>query len=85
MADIKVGTVTHFFGNINVAVIKVEDSFEVGDNIKIVGRGQEFEQTVDSMEVDHEKVDHAEAGSEVAIKIKEGEKAKEGDEVFKVQ
>lgn len=85
MADLKVGTVTHFFGNINVGVIEVEDTFEVGDTIKIVGRGEEFEQEVESMEVDHEQVDRAEPGSEVAIKVKEGEQVKEGDEVFKVQ
>lgn len=85
MADLKVGTVTHFFGNINVGVIDVEEAFEVGDTVKIIGRGQEFEQEVSSMEVDHEQVERAEPGSEVAIKIKEGEKVKEGDEVFKVQ
>lgn len=85
MADIKVGTVTHFFGNINVAVVEVEEPFEKGDNIKLVGRGQEFEQEITSMEIDHEKVQRAEPGSEVAIKIKEGKKVKEGDEVFKVQ
>ncbi len=84
MADLKVGTITHFFGNINVGVLEVEEPFEVGDTIKIVGRGQEFEQEVTSMEIDHESIDRAETGQEVAIKILEGEQVKEGDEVFKV-
>ncbi len=86
MADLRVGTITHFFDKINVGVLDVEDELlEVGDTIKIVGRGQEFEQEVTSMQVEHDAIQKAEPGMSVGLKIKEGEKTKEGDEVFKVQ
>lgn len=86
MADLKVGTISHFFDKINVAVLDVEDEpLEVGDTIKITGRGQEFEQEVTSMQVEHNAIQKAEPGASIGIKIKEGERTKEGDEVFKVQ
>lgn len=86
MADLKVGTISHFFDKINVAVLDVEDEpLEVGDTIKITGRGQEFEQEVISMQVEHNAIQKAEPGTSIGIKIKEGERTKEGDEVFKVQ
>lgn len=86
MADLKVGTISHYFGKINVGVLEVEDeTVKVGDIIKIVGRGQEFEQEVTSMQVEHESVEEATSGMSVGLKIKEGEQVKAGDEVFKVE
>ncbi len=86
MADLKVGTISHFFGKINVAVLDIEDeSLEVGDTIKITGRGEEFEQEVTSMQVEHDAIEKAEPGMSVGLKIKDGEQVKEGDEVFTVQ
>ncbi|MFB6212685.1 MAG: hypothetical protein ABEI53_02625 [Candidatus Magasanikbacteria bacterium] len=76
----KIGEVTHFFGDINVAVVDLEDSLEIGDEVSFERNGEElFSQRVDSMEVDHEKVESADSGDEVAIKVKK--KAKEGTEV----
>jgi translation elongation factor EF-1alpha len=86
MAELKVGTITHFFSKINVGVLDIEDeALEVGDTIKIVGRGEEFEQEVTSIQVEHDAIERAEPGMSVGLKIKEGEQVKEGDEVFKVQ
>ncbi len=86
MADLKVGTITHFFGKINVGVLDVEDEpLKVGDTIKIVGRGQEFEQEVTSMQVEHDAIEEATPGMSVGLKIKEGEQVKEDDEVFLVK
>lgn len=86
MAELKVGTVTHFFNKINVAVVDVEEEpLEIGDTIKVVGRGQEFEQEVTSMQVEHNAIEKAEPGTSIGLKIKEGETAKEDDEVFKVE
>ena len=81
MADVRVGKITHYFGNIGVAVIEIEDeSLTVGDTIKIVG-SNEFEQTIESMQVNHENIETAEKGSEVGMKM--AEKVKKGDEVYK--
>ncbi len=78
-----VGEVTHFFGNIGVAVIKLSAPLKVGDEIRIVG-GEEtdFNQTVDSMEVEHKKIKSAKKGDEVGMKAKE--KVREGYKVYKI-
>lgn len=77
-----IGQVIHYFSNIGVAVIKLSDSLVKGDTIRIVG-GEEtdFEQSVESMEIEHEKIDKAKKGDEVGLKIKE--KVREGYKVYK--
>ena len=82
MSETKVGTVTHWYGDINVAGIDLEGDLEVGDTIHIVGNTSDFTQTVESMQVDHEDVDKAGAGDSIGIKVTEH--ARENDEVFKV-
>jgi len=82
MADIKVGKITHYFDKISVAVVEIENTLSVGDNIKIVGHEEEFTQPVDSMQVEHESVQTAKKGDVVGMKTIQP--VKEGDEVFKV-
>ena len=77
-----IGKITHYFSNIGVAVIKLSDVLEVGDKIRITGGETDFEQTVDSMEVEHKKIEKAKAGDEVGLKV--SEKVREGYKVYKV-
>jgi len=65
----EVGRVSHFFGRINVAIIEVKDTISVGDQIVIKGPTTNIEQTVDSMEIEHEKVKQAEAGQSIGMKV----------------
>ncbi len=57
-----IGKISHYFGNISVAVIDLSDTLKVGDIVRVVGGETDFTQTVSSMEVDHKKVDSAEKG-----------------------
>jgi len=77
-----IGEVTHYFSNINVAVIKLSASLAEGDKIRITG-GEEtdFEQTVKSMEADHKKIKKAKKGAEVGLKV--DDKVREGYKVYK--
>jgi len=78
-----IGKVTHYFSNIEVAVIELLSSLSAGDNIRIVGgETTDFEQTVDSMEVEHKKVKKAKKGEAIGLKVKE--KVREGYKVYKV-
>jgi len=77
-----IGKISHYFGKIGVAVIELSDALSVGDTIRIVGGETDFEQVVDSMEVDHKKIDKAKAGDSVGLKIEE--KAREGYKVYKL-
>ena len=66
----EVGKVSHFFTKINVAVIELNDTLSVGDKIFIKGPTTDIEQTVDSMEIEHEKIKQATAGHSVGMKVK---------------
>ena len=83
MAEQKIGIVTHYFGKIGVAALKITDGeLKVGDTIHIKGHTSDFTQTVDSMEVEHESVDVARAGDEVGMKT--AEYVREDDSVYRV-
>jgi len=77
-----IGEVTHFFGNINVAVIKLTDKLKVGDNIRIIGGETDFNQIVDSMEMEHAKIKEAKKGMSIGMKV--DQKVHEGYRVFKL-
>lgn len=78
-----IGKITHYFSNIEVAVINLSAPLKVGDAIRVVG-GQEtdFEQEVGSMQIEHEEVKSAKKGDSVGLKIKE--KVHEGYKVYKI-
>ena len=76
----QVGKITHYFNKIGVGVIELEGVLKVGDSIVITGHGKEFEQTVDSMQVEHDQVTKAKKGDAVGMKV-DGQ-VKEGDAVF---
>ena len=64
-----IGTVTHYFSHLSVAAVTLTDALRVGDRIHIVGHTTDVEQTVDSMEVEHEKAESAAPGDDVALAV----------------
>lgn len=83
MAEQKIGTVTHYFGKIGVAALRITDGeLRVGDTIRVKGHTSDFTQTVDSMQVEHESVELARKGDEVGLKT--AEYTREHDTVYKV-
>jgi len=83
MPDEKVGMVIKFFAKPEVAAIELTDgSLSRGDRIRIVGHTTDFEQGVDSIQIDNAPVDHAEKGSSIGIKV--GDRVREHDVVYKV-
>lgn len=77
-----IGKITHYFGKIEVAVIELSDTLKVGDTIRIVGGEADFTQNVDSMEIEHQKMEEAKAGESVGLRV--DQKVKEGYSVYKV-
>jgi len=78
-----IGKITHYFGNIDVAVIELSGVLKTGDTIRIVGgEDTDFTQTVESMEMEHEKMETAKKGQSVGLKV--GEKVREGYKVYKL-
>lgn len=77
-----VGKVTHYYPKIGVAVVEVADEIKVGDRISIEGATTSFEQTVESMEIEHEKIEVAKSGDSIGLKVID--RVREGDNVYKI-
>ena len=77
-----IGKITHYFGRIGVAVLELADVLKVGDTIRIVGGETDFNQTVESMEIEHKKVKGAKAGDSVGLQI--SQKVREDYKVYKL-
>ena len=82
MGEKEIGSVTHYFGNISVAGIKITGELAVGETIHIVGHTTDLTQSVDSMQIEHQLVEKAESGDEIGIKV--SGRVREGDLVYKV-
>lgn len=80
MPDKPIGEVTHYFDKIQVAAIKLSKPLKVGDAIKIQGHTTQFDQTVDSIQINHKSVQKAKKGDEIGIKVRD--KARSGDDVY---
>ncbi len=79
----KIGKVTHYYGNIGVAIIELSDKLAVGDKVKFVQGDKEVEQTVGSMQMEHKEVDSAKKGDIVGVKV--DQKISDGVEVYLVE
>lgn len=77
-----IGKISHYFGNIKVAVIELTEELKVGDKIRVVGGEIDFTQSVESLEVEHQKVKAAKKGDSVGLKVEK--KIREGYKVYKV-
>jgi len=82
MSGTQIGTVTHFFDHISVAVLALTDSLRVGDAIHILGHSTDFRQEVTSMQIEHSEVTEAKPGDDVAIKV--SQRVHPHDKVFKL-
>ena len=76
----EIGTITHFFSGINVAAITLSGTLKIGDKIRIKGNNTDFEQTIDSMQINKAEVKEAKKGQEIGTKVKE--KVRAGDVVY---
>ncbi|MEM2099639.1 MAG: translation elongation factor-like protein [Candidatus Bathyarchaeia archaeon] len=65
---VQVGRVTHFFSKISVAVLELTAPLAVGDRILFKGPSTDFEQVVDSMQIEHKNIQCAEAGQSIGLK-----------------
>ena len=79
----EIGKVVHFFSKIQVAIIELSAPLKVGDTIKIKGHTTDFEQKVDSIQIEHQSVQEAKIGDAVGIKV--SEHAREDDVAYLVE
>lgn len=66
-----------------VAIVELDGTLSVGDSVKFTRGGEDmFEQKVESIQIEHKKVDSANKGDVVGLKTNEA--VKEGAEVYKI-
>jgi len=82
MSEQQVGTVTHYFGHLGVAAIRLSADLAVGDKLHIVGHTTNLTADVDSMQIEHASVERAGAGQSIGMKVPGH--VREHDKVFKV-
>ena len=82
MPEQEIGKISHYFPKINVAIVELTAELNVGDTIKVKGASTDFEQKVESMQIEHKNVEKAEAGQSIGLKV--SDKVREQDKVFKV-
>jgi putative protease len=80
-AIIEIGHVAHFFSKIGVAVIELMLPLSVGDRILIKGPSTDFEQIVESMQIEGKSFQRVEGGQSIGLKLVQP--AKEKDVVYK--
>ncbi|MGQ9551589.1 MAG: translation elongation factor-like protein [Candidatus Bathycorpusculaceae bacterium] len=78
---VEVGRITHFFSKISVVVVELTAPLAVGDRILIKGPSTDFEQLVESMQIEHKNIQRAEAGQSIGLKVIQP--AREKDIVYK--
>lgn len=76
----KIGNVTHFYGNIGVAIVALTGKLSKGEKVKFEGGKTEFEQTVESMQIEHKEIGSAKKGDVIGMKV--NEKVGEGADVY---
>ena len=82
MGGTRIGEVTHYFGNISVAVISLTGAIQVGDMVHFLGPTTDFRQEVRSLQIEHEQMERVGEGQEVAMKVTR--RVRPRDKVFKL-
>ena len=84
MPEEQVGVVVKFFSKPSVAAVEVMGSgMKKGDLLHYKGHTTDFNDAVQSLEVDNKTVEEAKAGDLVGIKVKE--RVRENDKVYRVE
>lgn len=81
----RIGVVTHYYGHLSVAVVKLEPgtTLRVGDNIHIKGHTSDFGQRVESLQIGHAPVQEVGANDDFGLKV--ADHAREHDVVYRVK
>jgi hypothetical protein len=81
----RIGVVTHYYGHLSVAVVKLEPgtTLRVGDNIHVKGHTTDFSQPVESLQVAHAPVSEVGPNDDFGLKVQDH--VREHDIVYRVK
>lgn len=78
---IEIGKVINYYSKLKVALVELSLPLSVGDRILIKGPSTDFEQNVESIEVNRKNIQRAEGGTSIGLKVTQ--LARQKDAVFK--
>ena len=77
-----VGKVEHYYPKAKAAAVGLTGDLKVGDDIHIVGHGDDVRAKVKSLQLDHEPIESGRAGQHIGVGL--AKKVHEGDDVLVV-
>mgnify|MGYP001604332591 CR=1 FL=1 len=78
-----IGKVVHFYDKLGVSIIDLSSGgLKVGDEVKFKRGDEEFNQKIESLQVDHKNVDSVKKGDSFGVKVDKPTKV--GTEVYMV-
>jgi putative protease len=77
-----IGKVSHYYDKLGVAIIDLKAALVKGDKVKFTRGEEEFEQVIDSMQLEHQDIEKAGKGKSVGVKVVQ--RVREGAEVYKM-
>jgi putative protease len=81
----RIGVVTHYYGHLSVAVVKLDPgtALRIGDNIHIKGHTSDFGQRVESLQIGHAPVQEVGPNDDFGLRV--ADHAREHDIVYRVK
>ena len=79
--NMEIGEVSKYFNHVSAAAIKLTKPLKIGDTIIFKGGEAEFQQKVESMQINRKPVKEAKKGDEIGIIVKE--KVRKGYKIFR--
>src|SRR5687767_15962128 len=83
MPEKPAGKVEHYYPKVQAAAVKLSKKVKVGDEVHIVGHGDDFREEVTSLQLDHQPIQEGQPGQSVGLWVKE--RVHEGDDVLLVE
>jgi len=80
MKEKEIGTISSYFSHVNVAAIELSGTLKVGEKVHIKGHTTDFEQDVESIQIEKKSVKTAKKGDHIGIKV--SEKVRPNDKVL---
>ena len=78
----EIGCVDGFFAHPSVAIVELKAPLKIGETVYIKGHTTDFQQAVESMQVDRQPVQEARAGQSVGLQVKD--RCRKHDVVYKL-
>src|SRR5687768_8437458 len=82
MPEKPVGKVEHYYPKVKAAAVRLTKKVKVGDEVHIVGHGDDFKEEVTSLQLDRQPIQEGQPGQSVGLWVKE--RVHEGDDVLLV-